>query len=168
MSKSLLVCKIIWQKIVYCIFWKFGLGQFIHTMSFTLITYVLCCNFVTFTQLLKAILILFNKTEYTINDNDIFSWILSDLIPFLSCFFLWCFLSNSGSMIILAIWSFNLLFLVCIDNRIIKKVGTRYCCLHNFMYSMPSFVLRLSNDRKMFYISFTCFLLINLKIYFSG
>ena len=37
----------------------------------------------TFALLLIAILILFNKTEYTINDSDIFSCIISDSISFL-------------------------------------------------------------------------------------
>ena len=41
----------------------------------------------TFTLLLTALLILLNKTEYTINDNDSFSCILSDLISFLNSFF---------------------------------------------------------------------------------
>ena len=121
--------------------------------------FLLCHNFMTFTLLLIAILILFNKTEYTFSNNYIFSSILSDLMYFLNSFFLWCLLSNSCSMIILPIWFFNFLFLVCIDSHTVAKVGNRCSCLHNLMYSISSlvfsnFVLRLSNDCKMLWISF--------------
>ena len=59
-------------------------------------------NFMTFTLLLIAILNLFNKSEYTVNDNDIFNCILNcNLTSFLDSFFSWCLLSNLYSMIIL-------------------------------------------------------------------
>lgn len=52
------------------------------------------------------------------------------------------------------IWYFNLLFLVCIDNGTVSKVGTRCFCLHNAACSISSlvsscFVSQFSNDRKM-------------------
>ena len=114
---NFLFCKVIWRKIMYYIFWRFRpfrLGR--------LCIFLLCRDFMTFTLLLTAILILLNKTEYTINDDDSFSRILSDLISFLDSFFSWYLLSNSCSMIILPMRFFNSCFLFVLIVVLLQKL----------------------------------------------
>ena len=134
--------------------------HFLKVWSWTIYLYrVVCAYYISFYYVVILqlslhfnsninILLLFNKTDYSINNNDIFIFILSDLISFLNSFFSWSLLSNSCSMIILPISFFNLLLLVCIDSRIVAKVGNRCSCLHNFMYSISSLVV--SNCFKTF------------------
>ena len=113
---KLLFCKVIWRKrFLLQFFWGLVLAKWsIPCCLRRLHTFLLRRNLMTFTLLLTAVLVLFNKTEYTINNHEIFSFILSESISLLNCFFLWYLLSGSGTMIILSKRSFNAFVLIVI------------------------------------------------------